>query len=139
MPRLLIVEDNLVNQEFLRLSLRNWGACQAVCSGEEALREFQAALERAEPYDVIFLDIMLPGMDGLQTLERIRAVEDARNRSAAQRAQVIITTSLDDNRMASRAFIHGQAVSYMTKPFRARDIEEEMHKLGLADEPHTAC
>jgi Response regulators consisting of a CheY-like receiver domain and a winged-helix DNA-binding domain len=133
MPRMLIVEDSLVNQEFLRLSLRGCGECDIADRGEDALRLVEKALDRAEPYAVIFMDIMLPGMDGLQTLERIRAMENQWKGLGPVRMPVIITTSLDDNSQASRAFIHGQAVSYMTKPFRARDVIEELRKLGLIE------
>lgn len=133
MPRILIVEDNRVNQEFLRLALAGRGELTMAGSGEEGLEAFQAALGRSQPFDLVFLDIVLPGMDGLQALERMRAAEDALGLPEAHCAQVIITTSLDDNRKASRAFIHGRAVSYMTKPFRPRDIAEELRKLGFGD------
>jgi two-component system chemotaxis response regulator CheY len=129
--RLLVVEDNLVNQEFLRLSLLGWGEFVAVDSGEQALETVRSALFGGTFFDVIFMDIMLPGMDGLQTLERIRALENELDLPTEKRAKVIMTTSLDDNSKASRAFIHGQAVSYMTKPFRPGDVVEEMAKLGL--------
>lgn len=134
MPRILIVEDNRVNQEFLRLALAGHGEPAMAGTGEEGLRLFVEALDESRPFELVFLDIMLPGMDGLQTLERMRAAEDERGLPDGACARAIITTSLDDNRKASRAFIHGRAVSYMTKPFRPRDIAEELRKLGYGEE-----
>ena len=133
MLRILIVEDEPVNQEFLLLALRAHGDCRAVSLGEDAVRLHSEAMDEARPFDVIFLDIVLPGISGLQTLEKLRAQEDAFEVPAERRARVIITTALDDDRAASRAFIQGNAVSYMTKPFRTGQITEELRKLGLLE------
>jgi len=131
MLRILIVEDEPVNREFLLLALRSLGQCQAVATGEDAVQAQQCAIEQGEPFDVVFLDILLPGMDGLQALEQLRALEDRHETPQNKRAHVIITTGLDDDQTASRAFIQGQALSYMTKPLRAGQICEELRKLGL--------
>jgi len=131
MLRILIVEDEPVNREFLLMSLRGFGECHAVITGEDAVRAHACALAESRPFDVVFLDIMLPGISGLQALEQLRAQEERHQAQPARQVPVIITTSLDDDRTASRAFIQGQAVSYMTKPFRRRQIAEELQKLGL--------
>ena len=80
---------------------------------------------------MVFLDIVLPGMNGLQALEQLRALEMKHAVPADKRVPVIVTTGLDDDQTASRAFIQGQALSYMTKPFRPGQIPEELRKLGL--------
>jgi two-component system, chemotaxis family, chemotaxis protein CheY len=133
MLRVLIVEDEPVNQEFLLLALKNRAECQAVGSGEDALAAVTQALDAGRPFDVVFLDLLLPGIGGLQTLEKLRHLEGHFELPEEQRARVIITTALDDDRAASRAFIQGRAVSYMTKPFRVSDIRDELAKLGLLD------
>lgn len=131
MLRILIVEDEPVNREFLTLALRGLGVCQAVVSGEDAVLAQQNALETNQPFDVVFLDIMLPGMNGLQALEQLRALENRYEVPPERHVPVIITTGLDDDQTASRAFIQGQALSYLTKPFRPGQITEELRKLGL--------
>lgn len=133
MLRILIVEDEPVNQEILRLVLREHGDSLAVDTGEDAVLLYRTALDESRPFDVVFLDIMLPGINGLQTLEKLRALEDTFEVPAERRAQVIVTTALDDDRTASRAFIQGHAVSFMTKPFRPGQITEELRKLGLLE------
>jgi two-component system chemotaxis response regulator CheY len=133
MPRVLIVEDEPVNQEFLLLALKGHGECLAVASGEEALAAVTLALDDNQPYDIIFLDLMLPGIGGLQTLEKMRHLEEHFELPEERSARVIITTALDDDQAASRAFIQGRAVSYMTKPFRVADIRRELSTLGLMD------
>lgn len=131
MLRVLIIEDEQVNREFLLLALRPHGHCTAVGTGEAGLHEHRRGLTAATPFDVVFLDIMLPGINGLKTLEMLRASEDDFDVPQASRAHVIITTVLDDDQTAARAFIHGQAASYLTKPFRAGQLIDELSKLGL--------
>jgi Response regulators consisting of a CheY-like receiver domain and a winged-helix DNA-binding domain len=129
----LIVEDAPVNREFLLLALKPHGDCLAVSTGEAALMEHRRAMDEDRPFDLILLDILLPGIDGLKTLELMRAAEDAKGYPEARRPRVIVTTVLDDDRTASRAFINGHAVSYLIKPFRVRQLAEELQKLGLIE------
>lgn len=128
--RTLIVEDTLINQEFLKMIMADWGECIVVESGEAAVAVFADSLENS-PFDIIFMDIMLPGIDGLQALERIRALETQKGITPGNEAKAIITTALDDDGKASRAYIHGQAISYITKPIRQNIIEDELRKFGL--------
>lgn len=131
MLRMLIIEDEPVNQQFLMLALRTHGDCLVVGSGEAGLLEHRQALVQSAPFDVIFMDIQLPGIDGLKTLELLRAAENDWEIPESRRARVIMTTALDDDQTASRAFIQGHAVSYLTKPFCAQQIADELSNLGL--------
>lgn len=131
MLKVLIVDDEQVNREFLLRTLKPYAQCVAVGTGEAALTEHRSALLASAPFSVVFLDIMLPGIDGLKTLELLRAAEDEHELPDPSRALVIVTTVLDDHKSASRAFMQGNAASFMTKPFQARQIREELAKLGL--------
>lgn len=131
MLKVLIVDDEQVNREFLLHTLKAHGQCLAVGTGEAALGEHRRALLAEAPFALVFLDIMLPGIDGLKTLELLRAAEDEFGLPDSARALVIVTTVLDDHQSAARAFMQGNAASFMTKPFQARQIREELAKLGL--------
>ena len=72
--RILIVEDDRVNRRILesRLNDRRF-ATVSVGSGSEALEMLTAVLNgAAEPIDMVLLDIMMPGMDGIEVLRRVR-------------------------------------------------------------------
>lgn len=69
--RFLLVEDNEMNQKIIVKMLQKWGAhCDVAVSGLEAL----IALEKKQ-YDIIFMDCMMPVMDGYETTRRIRKME----------------------------------------------------------------
>jgi len=100
----LVVDDRqevcLFFQEVLGLE----GYAVAVArSGQEAL----AALEKGCP-DLVFLDLRMPGMDGIETLRRIRAKETG--------AKVVIVTAHPDLQTAREAMVLG-ASDYLGNPF----------------------
>ncbi len=128
--RILIVEDNYISQEFLKEIMEEWGACNVVESGEAAVEEFASAMGN-EPYSIVFMDIMLPGIDGLKALELIREKEMLNAVRPENEVKAIITTALDDDVQAARAFIQGQAIAYINKPVRRDMVEEELRKFQL--------
>ena len=72
-PRVLIIDDEEAVRNAIRLTLEYEGYdCLLAASGQEGL----ALVERESP-DLVFLDIKMPGMDGLEVLERIKAANDS--------------------------------------------------------------
>lgn len=134
--RILVVEDSAVSREFILESIRH---CEVLGdyrvdyaeTGEKAYEMFTEALVSGDGYDLAFLDIILPGMDGLQLLEKIRANEANLNLDEDRRVKVIMATALDDEKKATRAFFQGQAVSYITKPLTEEKINTELNKFGF--------
>jgi len=106
-PRVLVVDDEPSVRESLRLILKERAVVTLAESGDAAL----AAVEQ-QIFDVILLDILMPGLDGLDVLERIRARTPV--------PQVIMLTATKTVKTAVRAMKAG-AFDYVTKPF---DIDE---------------
>lgn len=68
--RILIADDEDSLRWVLEKGLRQVGyEVTAVQDGEQAIRAFES-----EPFDLVFLDVRMPGIDGLAALERLRAI-----------------------------------------------------------------
>lgn len=72
--RVLIVDDNQTNREILLGQLKNWKMCiHSASCGEEALNLMNQAVEAGKPFQLVILDMHMPGMDGLQLARNIKS------------------------------------------------------------------
>ena len=94
--RILIVDDEMVSRTKLELIMEYFGDCQTAEHGEEALAAFHEAHQNRDPFDLLMLDINLPGMDGIQLLSAIRDAEKQLNIDRANRAKILIISSYRD-------------------------------------------
>ncbi|MDF2713399.1 MAG: two-component system response regulator [Paenibacillus sp.] len=108
MKRILIIEDDpsIANLQRDYLELSGFGVT-IVGSGVEGLEAFQK-----EPYDLVILDIMLPGMDGFEVLRKIRASEDI---------PVLLVSARSEELYKINGLGLG-ADDYMTKPFSSGEL-----------------
>ena len=104
--RLLVVDDNEMNRDMLSRRLTRKGHTVKVAEGGAQALEM---IEEAD-FDVVLLDIMMPGIDGYETLERIRADCDSGD------LPVIMATAKDQSEDVVAALKLG-ANDYVTKPF----------------------
>jgi sigma-B regulation protein RsbU (phosphoserine phosphatase) len=110
-PDILIVDDNPANLRLLTEILRERGFhSRAVTSGVRAL----ASVELTLP-DLILLDIRMPGMDGYEVCQRLKA------NPATREAPVIFISALDEITDKVKAFELG-GVDYITKPFQLEEV-----------------
>lgn len=115
--RILVVEDNVKLAALIRRGLRNDGLQVDVASdGEEALM-----IAAATDYDVILLDVMLPGVDGFETCRILRDRDI--------RAPVLMLTARDsiEDRVAG---LDGGADDYLTKPFSLAELAARVRALS---------
>lgn len=68
LPRILVVEDNVASRKLMRVMLGSLGlACEQASNGQEAV-----AMQSAQPFDLILMDLQMPEMDGLTATRTIR-------------------------------------------------------------------
>ncbi|WP_246841665.1 two-component system response regulator [Cellvibrio sp. PSBB023] len=106
-PKLLVVDDEPLNLQVLRQILQQDYQLLFARDGEKAL-----ALAQAERPDLILLDIMMPGITGLETCQRLKQQPET------QGVPVIFVTALSDDRDETEGFAVG-CVDYITKPVSA--------------------
>jgi len=71
--RVLVVDDNQINRLIAREMISNCGAeVSEAESGEDALTAIRRASDQGKPYQIILLDMRMPGMNGLEVAQRIR-------------------------------------------------------------------
>ena len=106
--RLLAVDDDPLNRDMLvsRL-LRQGHEVTAAADGLEVLEKV-----RRQRFDLVLLDVMMPGLDGYETLTRLKADEELRH------LPVIMISALDDLASVVRC-IEAGAEDYLPKPFNA--------------------
>jgi CheY-like chemotaxis protein len=107
-PRALVVDDDVTGRAFLRALLRRAGCVVDVAQdGETALRMF-----RPDAHDVVFMDMIMPGMDGVETTLAIKS------RAGDIFTPVIFVTGAGDEESLARAIDAG-ADDFLTKPVTA--------------------
>ncbi len=120
MSRILIAEDELRIASFLEKGLRSNGYGTVVASdGEEALR-----LARSGTFELLILDLGLPGKHGFEVLRELRR--------AGQRLPVVILTARDSVK-DTVAGLEGGADDYIAKPFRFDEVLARV-RVRLRDE-----
>jgi two-component system response regulator RegX3 len=108
-PRILIVEDDPAIAAFVQTALEREGfAAELAENGEKALARAEAA-----PPDLVLLDLMLPGMDGLQVCLALRR--------RPQYIPIIMLTAKDDD-VDRIVGLEIGADDYVTKPFKTREL-----------------
>jgi signal transduction histidine kinase/DNA-binding response OmpR family regulator len=116
--RALIVDDNVTNLLILREQVASWGARVTVAeNGKQALFELNRAIEESDPFELVLLDCRMPGMDGLQVAEHIRA-----NRTLGPPLIMMLTS---DDRIDHRARVREIGLAaYLVKPVNRQELLE---------------
>jgi PAS domain S-box-containing protein len=109
-PRVLVVDDEMGPRESLRMILKPRYEIATAESGEAALK----TLGTFHP-DLIFMDIKMPQMDGIELLRRIKGTDPS--------IEVVMITAYASLETVKNALTHG-AFEYLIKPFSRQDLEE---------------
>lgn len=124
----LIVDDVEMNREILAIFLEGRAAIVFAASGEEALTLVDEALRTDSYFDLICMDIFMPGMDGHETLRLIREMEHA---YADMRATVFMVTGSSSPDDMINALVTGGCDDYLTKPLMQQSFHGLLVKHGL--------
>lgn len=118
--RVLLVEDNDLNAEIAQFTLDRAGAIAThVKDGESAVETFAASAPHE--YDVVLMDIMMPGIDGLEATRQIRAL-DREDAATTPIIAVSANAFADDRRLSREAGMN----AHLSKPVSSQELIEAL-------------
>ena len=118
MERIYVVEDDDNIRDLIRIALEGFGySVSAFEMAEDALKSIETDMP-----DLAVFDLMLPGMDGLSAIKRIR-----KNDALADMPIIILTAK--DREFDKVAGLDGGADDYMTKPFGVMELAARIRSL----------
>lgn len=122
--RVLLVEDNDLNAEIAQFTLDRAGAIVTHAKdGESAVETFAASAPHE--YDVVLMDIMMPGIDGLEATRRIRAL-DREDAATTPIIAVSANAFADDRKLSREAGMN----AHLSKPVSAQELVEALAHLA---------
>jgi len=124
--RILLAEDNLINQMVAQRVLEKWG--HSVCTAKNG-KEALDALE-TQVFDMVLMDVEMPEMDGLQATAALRA----RERDTRQHVPIIAMTAHAMKGDKDRCLAAGMD-AYVSKPVQVKELYDVMEKLMSLREP----
>ncbi len=128
--RILIVDDDPSIVTLLEHHLKEMGQCTGVNSGQQAIDAIRSMHHQKQQYDVVCLDILMPGMDGRQVISHIRAMERAQDIPQKYQSKIVMVSSLDGAQDKLKAF-RESCDSYITKPVDKEQLFEVMQSVGI--------
>lgn len=116
-PLVLVAEDNLINQKVARLVLKKFG-CRVEVVGDGASAVEQV---RQRPYDLVLMDVHMPGMDGYEATRQMRA--------AGVKTPIVAMTAsaMDGERVRC---LNAGMDDYLTKPIESEKLRKVVEGLG---------
>lgn len=122
--RVLLVEDNDLNAEIAQFTLARAGAVVTHAKdGESAVEMFAASAPHE--YDVVLMDIMMPGIDGLEATRRIRAL-DREDAATTSIIAVSANAFADDRRLSREAGMN----AHLSKPVSSQEFVEALANIA---------
>jgi len=131
LKHILIVDDETVALMLLQYFLMPYGRIDTSRDGNNALDKFTQALGGENRYDIVFLDIMIPGICGSAVLEEIRTREEKAGIAPGNGVKIVMVSAISDYSSISASF-QKQGDAYLVKPINGQVVDKTMVKLGFS-------
>jgi two-component system chemotaxis response regulator CheY len=126
--RTLLVDDSSVVLLCLRSFVGKYGECDLARDGHQGIDAFTRSVEEQRPYDLICLDLQIPGLDGWTLLRLIRAREQ--EFQLPTRSKILVITGTADADAVVNIKKEG-ADGYLLKPVSGEKLLDQLVRLGL--------
>lgn len=122
--RILIVDDDYVSRTKLKALLGAYGDCDAVPDGKIALEMFDISCEEGVPYDLVTMDIDMPGMRGQDVVAEILSREQPAN------VKILMVTCKKEIKEIAASFRNG-CDWCLNKPVTPEKLSNALEKIGI--------
>ena len=126
----LIVEDDFTSRLLLQTFLTEYGECHIAVNGMEAVEAYRMAVDGQSPYDLVCMDIRMPGMDGREAARQMRLMEEAKGILPSRGVKIVMTTAVTDVKQVMQSF-RELCDAYLFKPIDTAKLLGELTSLGL--------
>lgn len=130
MKNFLIIDDELSICKLMELYLSNYAHCFSATNSVEALKIFNKQIV-SDPFDVVFMDIMMPGFDGHRLVKMLHEIERKNKIELDKRFLLFIVSAYDDATNTTKSYYDDGALSFIRKPFTEEGLINELHKYSI--------
>ena len=119
---MLVVEDTVANQQLMQLLLTRMGhVFTLAASGFAAVERYHG-----EEFDLVLMDVQMPGMDGIQTTKELRRIE--REQGGVRRVPILALTADTRGEMQPKCLEAGMD-GFLTKPIVLETLSQALRKV----------
>ena len=126
----LIAEDDFATRWRMKRLMEPHICCDIAVSSSEVLQAFKISNEDGMPYNIMILNVALPGAPILETITEIRRREAHRNLQGAERIAFVVVTDVD-SKEPSLGEILSQCEGHIQRPIQKGDFLGQLHSLGF--------
>jgi two-component system, chemotaxis family, chemotaxis protein CheY len=127
--RILVVDDDYVSRVKLSELLVPYGHRDAAPNGDIAIRLFDEAHKELAPYDLVTMDIGMPGMGGQEVVACLREKEKSWGMARESAAKIIMVTGRDSVKDVWSSYFEG-CDGYLTKPIKPESLKKALAQAG---------
>ncbi|HEX3133385.1 MAG TPA: response regulator [Planctomycetota bacterium] len=126
----LVVDDEFVPRMLLQRVLQAYGPSDAATNLMEALAAVRHAIEQQNPYQLICLDIEMPGGSGQDVLKEIRRLEAELAVPEAHQTRVLMTSGHSEPEQVKASF-HNGSDGFLVKPVDVERLKKRLREMAL--------
>ena len=127
---ILVVDDEPVSQKTLSILLSDYGYVDVADNGVVGFDFFVNAQKKGSRYDLVCIDIEMPRMNGIEMLEKMRALEKLLGIPPHRAVKAMMVTVHDDPKSILSSF-DKQCDSFIVKPLNRIGIQKQLADLGF--------
>jgi two-component system chemotaxis response regulator CheY len=130
MLKALIVDDESSIRKIISIWLAPYFKFDLAADGWEAVDAVRKSFETKAPYDLVCMDIMMPGLSGIEALRTIRETEERNGVPPGKGSKIVMTTAAANPKNIIGAF-NEQCEAYLIKPVQQEEMIAALKKIGF--------